>query len=460
MMSLKSILAIPDYNRRQNMQRNLSQGNLLRNIIMFSLPYFLSYFLQTLYGLADLFIAGQFNGADVISAVSIGSQIMHMLTVMIVGLAMGSTVMIGRFVGAEDENGISRAVGNTVTLFLGVAAVFTVVLLMLVQPMIRIMSTPAEAVSGASAYLTICFAGIPFIVAYNILSSIFRGMGDSRSPMTFIAVACFVNIILDVVFMGPLKMGAAGAAWGTVLAQACSVGFALISIIKKKLIKISRADLKPARPVMRQILGIGTPIACQDGFIQISFLIITVIANRRGIDISAAVGIVEKTISFLFLVPSTMLSTVSTIASQSIGAGNPVRAREALKYGIGIAVSIGVFFAILFQFISAPFFTMFTSDEVVQELAVQYMRTYVLDCIVAGVHFPFSGFFSAAGVSILSFVHNVCSVLLIRIPGAYLATVMFPATLYAMGLAAPAGSLLSAVLCLIFYRWLRKQGKV
>jgi putative MATE family efflux protein len=442
------------------MQRNLSQGNLLKNITMFSLPYFLSYFLQTLYGLADLFIAGQFNGADVISAVSIGSQIMHMLTVMIVGLAMGSTVMIGRFVGAEDENRISRAVGNTVTLFLGVAAVLTVLLLMLVQPIIRIMSTPVEAVPGASAYLTICFAGIPFIVAYNILSSIFRGMGDSRSPMTFIAVACFVNIILDVVFMGPLHMGAAGAAWGTVLAQVCSVVFALVSIIKKKLIKISKADLKPERTVMRQILGIGTPIACQDGFIQISFLIITVIANRRGVDISAAVGIVEKSISFLFLVPSTMLSTVSTISSQSIGAGNSARARETLKYGISIAVSIGVFFAVLFQFISAPFFSMFTSDEIVRELAVQYMRTYVLDCIVAGVHFPFSGFFSAAGVSILSFVHNVCSVLLIRIPGAYFATVMFPKTLYAMGLAAPAGSLLSAVLCIIFYRWLRKQGKV
>lgn len=441
-------------------QHNLAKGNLFHNMVLFSLPYLLSYFLQTLYGLADLLIAGQFNGADVISAVSIGSQVMHMLTVMIVGLAMGTTVMIGRFVGAEDEFGIQRAIGNTISLFVMVALVATAALLCLVQPIISVLSTPPEAVQGAHAYLRICFAGIPFIVAYNVLSSIFRGMGDSRSPMIFIAVACIVNILLDILFMGPMQLGAAGAALGTVVAQAASVAFALYSIWKKNMIQIHASDLRLDGMLFRQILGIGVPIACQDGFIQISFLVITVIANRRGLDISAAVGIVEKTISFLFLVPSSMLSTVSTIAAQSIGAGDLTRARKTLRYGIGITVSIGLFFSILFQFISGPFFALFAKDPVVQELAVQYMRTYVLDCMVAGVHFPFSGFFSASGLSILSFIHNLCSVLLVRIPGAWLATKLFPDTLYAMGLAAPAGSLLSAIFCLVFYLVLRRKGRI
>lgn len=441
-------------------QHNLAKGNLFHNMLLFSLPYLLSYFLQTLYGLADLLIAGQFNGADVLSAVSIGSQVMHMLTVMIVGLAMGTTVMIGRFVGAEDEAGVQRAIGNTVSLFVMVALIATTGLLCLVQPITTALSTPAEAVQGANVYLRICFAGIPFIVAYNVLSSIFRGMGDSRSPMIFIAVACVVNILLDVLFMGPMQLGAAGAALGTVVAQAVSVAFALYSIWKKDLIRIHASDLHLDGKLFRQILGIGVPIACQDGFIQISFLVITVIANRRGLDISAAVGIVEKTISFLFLVPSSMLSTVSTIAAQSIGAGDLTRARKTLRYGIGITVSIGLFFSILFQFISGPFFALFTKDPLVQELAVQYMRTYVLDCMVAGVHFPFSGFFSASGLSILSFIHNLCSVLLVRIPGAWLATKLFPDTLYAMGLAAPAGSLLSAIFCLVFYLVLRRKGRI
>ncbi len=480
-------------------QHNLAKGDLFHNMILFSLPYLLSYFLQTLYGLADLLIAGRFNGADVISAVSIGSQVMHMVTVMIVGLAMGTTVMIGRFVGAEDEDGIRRAIRNTITLFAMIAALATCALLGLTQPIVQLLSTPPEAVPGALAYLRICFAGIPFIVAYNIMSSIFRGMGDSRSPMLFIAVACALNILLDLLFMGPMQLGAAGAALATVVAQAASVAFALVGIRKTVAgrrqpgtadVRNASADAdmeskagtqvhasedeatfsnEPARAdrsawwdpaMLHQILSIGLPIACQDGFIQISFLIITVIANRRGVDISAAVGIVEKTISFLFLVPSSMLSTVSTIAAQSIGAGDPARARQTLRYGVGLASGIGLLFAILFQFISVPFFTLFTKDPVVQALAVQYMCTYVLDCVVAGIHFPFSGFFSASGLSILSFIHNLCSVILIRIPGAWLATKLFPDTLYAMGLAAPAGSLLSALICIAFYLALRRKGRV
>ena len=480
-------------------QHNLAKGDLFHNMILFSLPYLLSYFLQTLYGLADLLIAGRFNGADVISAVSIGSQVMHMVTVMIVGLAMGTTVMIGRFVGAEDEDGIRRAIGNTITLFAMIAALATCALLGLTQPIVQLLSTPPEAVPGALAYLRICFAGIPFIVAYNILSSIFRGMGDSRSPMLFIAVACALNILLDLLFMGPMQLGAAGAALATVVAQAASVAFALVEIRKTTAssrkhdtadVRNASADTGREKPnktqghaseeaamplnehartdrsawwdpaMLHQILSIGLPIACQDGFIQISFLIITVIANRRGVDISAAVGIVEKTISFLFLVPSSMLSTVSTIAAQSIGAGDPARARQTLRYGVGLASGIGLLFAILFQFISAPFFTLFTKDPVVQALAVQYMCTYVLDCVVAGIHFPFSGFFSASGLSILSFIHNLCSVILVRIPGAWLATKLFPDSLYAMGLAAPAGSLLSALICITFYLALRRKGRV
>ena len=440
-------------------QHNLSKGNLLHNMIWFSLPYLLSYFLQTLYGLADLLIAGHYNGADVISAVSIGSQVMHMVTVMLVGLAMGSTVMIGQYVGAEDERRINKAIGNTITFFAVTAVVVTVLLNICIHPIVSVLSTPAEAVPGTVSYLQICFTGIPFIIAYNVLSSVFRGMGDSKSPLIFITIACFVNIILDILFMGPMHMGAAGAAYGTILAQAVSVVIAFAAIIKKKLFEIQLTDLYLDRFVLEKILGVGVPISFQDGFIQISFLVITVIANQRGVDISAAVGIVEKTISFLFLVPSAMLSTVSTIVAQSVGAGDLERAGKTLKYGVIMSFSIGTFFAVLFQFISPLFFGMFTDDPVVKEYAVQYMRTYVIDCAIAGVHFSFSGFFSACNRSVLSFIHNLVSVILVRVPGAWLATKLFPDTLYAMGLAAPAGSLLSVIICTGFYIHIKKQEK-
>lgn len=317
------------------MKNDLTTGSVFKNIIFFSLPYLLSYFLQTLYGMADLYIIGQFNGVDSITAVSVGSQVMHMLTVMIVGLAMGSTVTIGQAVGAKQSKQVSVTEGNTITLFMGLSIVVTVFLLILVKPIVAVMSTPIEAVNETISYLTICFIGIPFITAYNIISSIFRGLGDSKSPMYFIAVACVMNILLDYVFIGVFHLGAAGAALGTTLAQTISVIVALTIILRRNTgISLKRDDFIPQVETMGTILKIGIPVALQDGFIQIAFIVITIIANRRGLSDAAAVGIVEKIISVVFLVPSTMLSTVSALSAQNIGAGKHERAASTLRYTI------------------------------------------------------------------------------------------------------------------------------
>ena len=437
------------------MQRDLTKGSVFGNIVVFSLPYFLSYFLQTLYGLADLFIIGQYEGVAATTAVSIGSQVMHMLTVMIVGLAMGTTVSIGRAVGAGDDKRVSACVGNTVTLFMLVSLALTAALLLLVRPIVSVMSTPAEAVEGTVSYLVICFAGVPLITAYNIISSIFRGMGDSKSPMYFIAVACAANIALDYLFMGALGLGPAGAALGTTLAQAVSVIFALVAIRRHRSVTLVKGDLRPRSGVMGQILSIGVPVALQDGLIQIAFILITIIANRRGLTDAAAVGIVEKFISFVFLVPSSMLSTVSALGAQSIGAGKPGRAKKTLWYSIAIAAGFGVIISILIQFIAEPVVGLFTSDGAVIRAGGPYLRGYIFDCLFAGIHFCFSGYFCACGRSMISFIHNITGVALVRVPGAYLMSKMFPATLLPMGLATAAGSVLQVIICLIAYRLIR-----
>ena len=439
------------------MERNLTSGSVLSNILYFSLPYLLSYFLQTLYGMADLFIIGQFDGVAGTTAVSIGSQIMHMLTVMIVGLAMGATVNIGHAVGAGDRNKASLVIGNTATLFMAVSIPLTILLICLVKPVVMVMSTPAEAVSGTAAYLTICFAGIPFITAYNVISSVFRGLGDSKSPMYFIAVACAANIILDLVFMGVMDMGPAGAALGTTLSQTISVAVALIAIVKRRLISVSRSDFRPCREHIRRILNIGVPVALQDGFIQIAFIVITIIANQRGLNDAAAVGIVEKIIGFIFLVPSSMLSTVSAVCAQNIGAGKLERAAKTLRYAIFIAAGFGLVVSVLIQFIAEPVVGLFSSDTAVITMGGQYFRGYVADCMSAGIHFCFSGYFCAYGKSGISFLHNFLSVLLARVPGAYLASKMFADTLLPMGLAAVAGSILSVIICTIAFIWIRKR---
>lgn len=440
------------------MEKNLTSGSVFKNVVCFSLPFLLSYFLQTLYGMADLFIIGQFGGVEQTTAVSIGSQVMHMITVMIVGLSMGSTVIIARAVGAEDKKSASRTVGNTATLFMLISVALALTLLLFARRIVFAMSTPEQAVNGTFLYLSICFAGIPFITAYNIISSIFRGLGDSKSPMYFIAVACVANIIFDYIFMGALKLGPAGAALGTTLSQAVSVAIALAVIIKRKLISVERSDFVLRREIVLPVLKIGFPVAMQDGFIQISFILITIIANRRGLADAAAVGIVEKIMSFMFLVPSSMLSTVSALASQNIGAKKYDRADSTLRFASFIATGFGLVMAVLIQFSASSFVALFTADSVVIALGAQYLRGYIWDCFLGGIHFSFSGYFCALGKSGISFLHNLLSIVLVRVPGAYFMSKLFPENLFPMGIATACGSLLSVIVCVIAFCILRKRN--
>lgn len=436
------------------MRNDLTGGSVPKTLLKFAVPYLIACFLQTFYGLTDLFVTGQFNGAGVISAVSIGSQITHMLTVMIVGLAMGSTVIISNAVGAKEPERIARGIGNTVSMFAVFSVGATLALVLSVNGILSAIATPKESFDEAGRYLLICFWGVPFIVAYNVLSSIFRGLGDSKSPMYFVAVAGVINIVLDVLFIGPLHMRAAGAALATVISQAASVAFALLMLRRRGLgVRLTRQDFRFRREILTNLLRVGVPVSVQDGIIQISFLVITAIANSRGVAAAAGVGIVEKIISFLFLVPSAMLSSISAIAAQNAGAGLHKRGRSVLYCGMAFSVSFGVVVGVIGQFIPVQVLTLFArgEDEVIR-LGSQYLRSYVWDCAFASVHFCFSGYFCAYGKSLYSFLHNLISTVCVRVPGAYFASVLFPATLLPMGMAAPAGSFVSAVICVVIFR--------
>lgn len=496
---------------KENFEEKLTEGSVAARLVAFSLPFLMANFLQTLYGMADLFIAGQFNGADVITAVSIGSQIMHMITVIIAGLAMGTTVLTARAVGACKEREAGLCAGNSLLAFLIFSVFATAILFVFCPQVVSLMHTPPEAIGETLSYLGICFLGIPFISLYNSVSAVFRGAGDSKRPLYFVAASCLVNIILDVFFMGPLALGSRGAALATVLSQAFSAFLAAFVLFARgkrgacggatgdacggthsgacggatggacggtdggdgasggacggsrgkrgACVRILRGDFRMDAKVLKALLQIGLPVSAQDGFIQVSFLVITIIANSRGLSVAAAVGIVEKIICFLFLVPSSMLSAISALAAQNMGASLHSRARHTLYAGMAIASAFGALFALAFQFASVPFVSLFTHDAEVVQLGGQYLRSYVFDCFFAAFHFAFSGFFCAYGYSLLSFVHNTVSILLVRIPGAYLAAKYFPGTLYPMGWAPAIGSLLSSLICLGFYLLLKRNGK-
>ena len=438
--------------------KDLTHGSIFGNIMSFSLPYMLAYFLQILYGLADLYVIGQYCDVDSTTAVSNGAQVMYMVTVVLIGLAMGTTVLTARAVGAKDSPRARAIVGNTITMFAVIAAVLMVVLLCLRGWIVGVMDTPTEAVSGMEHYLTVCFIGIPFIIAYNIIASIFRGLGDSKSPMYFVAVACVVNITLDYLFIGFFGLGAMGAALGTTLSQMVSVLFAIVAIRRHRgVLDISRSDLRPRSDVIKNILKVGLPIAMQDGFIQISFLAITVIANQRGLIDAAAVGIVEKFIGLVFIVPSAMISTVSAISAQNIGAENMERAKRTMHTAMMITTGYGVVVAVVLQLVPQLAVGIFTDNPQVLAQGADYLRGYVWDCIFAGMHFCFSGFFTACGYSIISFVHNSISIVCARIPLAWLSSTFYPDTLYPMGLSTCAGSVLSCLICVGAYWWVRKN---
>jgi putative MATE family efflux protein len=435
------------------MARNLTEGNIRKNLIRFALPFLAAGFLQTFYGLADLFIIGRFDGAASLSGVSIGSQVMHMLTVVIVGLSTGPTVLIARAVGAKRQKEVTACIGNAVLLFDVFAAAVMVILFLCADPIITVLSTPPEAISETRRYMMICFTGIPFITAYNAASGIFRGLGDTISPMKFVAFAGVLNIGLDVLLIGPFQMGAAGAAIATVFSQAVSDILAIRALRRTdEGAAVTRNDMHFDKKLMKEMIQIGVPIAMQEGFIQISFLAITAIADSRGVEVAAAVGIVEKVISFLFLVPSAMMSTVSAVTAQNAGAGRHERGREALFTAIFCCVAYGAVVALFCQIFPEQIVGLFVQDDSeVVRLGSQYLRSYSLDTMIAGIHFCFSGYFSAYGKAAYSFFHNIVSVLAVRIPGAYLASIYYPDTLFPMGLAAPLGSALSAVICIILY---------
>ena len=438
---------------------DLTKGSVGKNLIRFALPYLLACFMQTFYGMADLFVVGLYNGSETTTAVAIGSQVMHMLTVIIVGLAMGATVRTGRAVGAGDKRSAAKTVGAAVLFFVAFAGVLTAGLLLSVNLITSVMLTPAEAVAQTRIYLCICFAGVPFITAYNVICSVFRGAGDSRRPMYFVAVACVVNIVLDFVFVGG-GLSAAGAALATVCGQAVSVFFALFILRKKNLgFRVTRQDIRIDKEAVSQICKVGVPIACQDGLIQVAFIVITVIANSRGLIASAAVGIVEKLIGFMFLVPSAFLSAISAITAQNMGADKPERARASLGYGLLITVCWGALCALYNQFLPHTLVGLFTRDMLVLAAGCAYMRSYAFDTLFAAIHFCFSGYFCGDQKAGISFIHNITAIVLVRIPGAYFASVWFPEDLYPMGWAAPLGSLLSALICVGFYAYCRTREK-
>ncbi len=436
------------------MEKEQAKGSLIR----YSLPFLASSLLQTLYGMADLIIIGRYEGVESTVAVAAGSQVMHMLTVIIVGLTMGCSGVISSSLRNNEKEECERKLGTAVLFFTVTALILTVVTFLFSPPIVTLMCTPERAVKGTVDYLRLCSLGLPFIVAYNVISSIYTSQGKSRTPVWFVLAATIANIVLDILFVGRMKMGPRGAALGTVFSQAISVFIALIHLaFTKTWIPLRRNSPALDKTTVNEILQSGSTIAIHDGLIQVAFLIISMIMNRRGLTDAAASGIVEKIISLLILFPSSIHSALTIVCSEC---SDEKSARLMLYRALLISTLFGVIVSFITQFMAQDLVFLFTRDPLVISGGADYLRGYVWETIFSGVHFVFSGYFTAAGMTGLSSGHNIISIVFMRIPGVYFLSLLYPLDLYPVGLASASGSLLSAVICVFAYIYLVNAKRI
>ena len=423
------------------MNDELLNGSVFKSLMLFAIPFMLSNLLQVLYGAADLFVVGHFATTSDVSAVSIGSQTMAMLTNLILGFTTGITVLLGQFFGAKKEKELAATVGSSVVLFTMIAVTISIILFLTNHQIVGLMHTPNDAISATRSYLYICSLGTVFIVGYNAVSAILRGLGDSKTPLLFVAIACVINVIVDFILVDGYQMGAAGAAIATVLAQAGAFIFSLIYLKYKGLgFKFNRQDISFNLPMIAKITKVGLPIGLQSALVGI-----------------ASVGVVEKLIEFLMLPAIALGNAVATMTAQNFGAEQYSRAYKSMRYGIAFCLSISLIVTVVCQFDGSIFTRIFSSDQAVIKNAALYLQTYSFDCLCTSFIFCYNGYLNGGGYTVFTMLHSLLATFILRIPLTLVISKLSGITLFHMGIASPIASMASIIMCVIYIRYLNKK---
>lgn len=445
--------------KAQRSVSDFTQGRILPKMIRFMLPILGALILQAAYGAVDLLVVGRFGTTAGLSGVSTGSQIMNLVTFVITSLAMGVTVLISRYLGEKHPEKIGPLVGGAISLFFLASCVLFIVMVFFPRPIAVLMQAPEEAVSLTADYIRICGAGIFFIVAYNVIAAIFRGLGDSRSPLIFVLVACLVNIFGDLLFVAVFHMNVKGAALATVMAQALSVVYSLFRMKKIGLpFTMSRKDIR-LNSQTRRFLSVGAPLALQEFLTQISFLALCAFVNRLGLEASSGYGVACKIVNFAMLVPSALMQSMASFVSQNVGAGKEDRARQAMRTGMAIGVVIGVaVFALVLT--KGDWLTgIFTTDKKVIAKGFEYLKGFAPETIVNAVLFSFIGYFNGHERSFWVMIQGIIQTFAVRLPLSWYMSIQPNASLTKIGLAAPTATTVGIFLNVIYFIYLDRKQK-
>lgn len=438
---------------------DFTQGSILKKLCRFMLPVLGALILQAAYGAVDLLVVGRFGSTSGLSAVSTGSQVLNLVTFVVTQLAMGVTVLIARYIGEKREKEIGAVLGGAAVVFTILAGCLFVLLVLFARPISVLMQAPQEALALTASYVRICGCGILFIVAYNVLSAVFRGLGDSRSPLLFVLVACLVNVAGDLVLVAGLRLDAAGAALATVLAQAVSVGCALAILRRKKLPFTFRKSDVRLNEQCRRFLAIGLPLALQEFLTQLSFLALCAFVNRLGLAASSGYGVASKIVSFVMLVPSALMQSMASFVAQNIGAGNVKRAKKSMFTGIAVGVAFGIVMFALVLRKGDVLAGLFSTDAEVVRRGFEYLRGFAPETIVTAVLFSMVGYFNGSNRTLWVMIQGLIQTLLVRLPLAYYMSIQPNASLTKIGLAAPVSTMVGIVLNVGFYIYLDRAEK-
>ena len=439
-----------------NDKADFTQGNILKKLVAFMMPVLGALILQAAYGAVDLLVVGRFGSTSGLSAVSTGSQVLNLVTFVVTQFAMGITVLIARYLGEKRPERIGAVIGGGAVVFTMMSVALFIAMVGFARPISVLMQAPAEAVDLTASYVRICGVGIFFIVAYNLLSAIFRGLGDSKSPLLFVLVACIVNIIGDLVLVAGLHMDAAGAAIATVTAQALSVVFAVMLLLKKDLpFAITKKDFR-LNPQCRKFLKIGLPLALQEFLTQISFLALCAFVNRLGLEASSGYGVACKIVNFAMLVPSSLMQSMASFVSQNIGAGKKKRAKQSMFTGIGVGLAVGCVVFVLVLFKGDVLCSAFSTDTAVIQNGFAYLKGFAPETLVTAIMFSMVGYFNGNNKTVWVMTQGLIQTLLVRLPLAYFMSIQPNASLTKIGLAAPVATTVGIVLNVGFFIYLNQ----
>ena len=439
-----------------NDKADFTQGNILKKLVAFMMPVLGALILQAAYGAVDLLVVGRFGSTSGLSAVSTGSQVLNLVTFVVIQFAMGITVLIARYLGEKRPERIGAVIGGGAVVFTMMSVALFIAMVGFARPISVLMQAPAEAVDLTASYVRICGAGIFFIVAYNLLSAIFRGLGDSKSPLLFVLVACIVNIIGDLILVAGLHMDAAGAAIATVTAQALSVVFAVMLLLKKDLpFAITKKDFR-LNPQCRKFLKIGLPLALQEFLTQISFLALCAFVNRLGLEASSGYGVACKIVNFAMLVPSSLMQSMASFVSQNIGAGKKKRAKQSMFTGIGVGLAVGCVVFVLVLFKGDVLCSAFSTDAAVIRNGFAYLKGFAPETLVTAILFSMVGYFNGNNKTVWVMTQGLIQTLLVRLPLAYFMSIQTNASLTKIGLAAPVATTVGIVLNVGFFIYLNQ----